>query len=220
MTDLLLVPSPLLGPSTWASTASWLAAHGRTTRVVDTSGVRAPSDLVEVVVSAAGERPVVLVPHSNAGLAVPVLGTLIDVRATVFVDAALPLSESETAIAPPGLLAMLEGLADPAGVLPPWTEWWDDLTGVFPSTATRAEVEAGQPRLPLSYFTTTLPVPGGWSSKACAYLAFGDTYAEEIAFARAHRWPVDVLPGRHLHQLHDPAAVGEAVLALVESVER
>jgi len=173
-----------------------------------------------VVAAAAGERPVVLVPHSNAGLAVPVLGTRIDVRATVFVDAALPLAEGETAMAPPGLLAVLEELAGGDGLLPPWTEWWDDLTGLFPDDLARAAVEAGQPRLPLSYFTATLPVPDGWASDACAYLAFGDTYAEEIAFARARRWPVDVLTGRHLHQLHDPSSVGAAIVALAASVQR
>jgi hypothetical protein len=217
VTDLLLVPSPLLGPSTWASTASWLAERGQTVRVADTSGVRAPADLVEAVVAAAGDRPVVLVPHSNAGLAVPTLGARLDLRATVFVDAALPLAEGETAMAPPGLLALLDGLVDHDGLLPPWTEWWDDLTGLFPDAASRSTVEAEQPRLPLSYFTSTLPVPDGWASGACAYLAFGDTYADEIAFARARAWPVDVLPGRHLHQLHDPAGVGAAVLRLLES---
>ena len=41
-----------------------------------------------------------------------------------------------------------------------------------------------------------------------AYLAFGDTYADEVAFALAHRWPLSVLPGRHLQMLHDPAGVG------------
>ena len=79
---------------------------------------------------------------------------------------------------------MLESLADDDGLLPPWTQWWDDLSGLFPDDATRAAIEAGQPRLPLSYFTATLPVPDGWASGPCAYLAFGDTYAEEVAFAR------------------------------------
>ncbi len=134
------------------------------------------------------------------------------------VEAALPLSEGETAIAPPGLLAMLESRADADGSLPPWTEWWDDLSGLFPDSDSRVAVEAEQPRLPLSYFTSTRPVPAGWAANASAYLAFGDTYADEIAFARARGWPVVVLPGRHLHQLHDPAGVGAAILELLDSV--
>ncbi len=181
---LLLVPSPLLGPAAWASTADWLAREGHRARVVDTTGVRAPGELVEVVVAAAGSDPVVLVPHSNAGLAAPAVGTRVDLRATVFVDAALPLSAGHTAMAPPGLLTMLEGMAGDDGLLPPWTEWWDDLTGLFPDGDSRAAVEAGQPRLPLAYFTGELPVPDGWADRPSAYLAFGETYAEEIAFAR------------------------------------
>ena len=90
---------------------------------------------------------------------------------------------------------------------------------VFPDAETRAEVEAEQPRLPLSYFRARLRVPDGWARRPCAYLAFGDTYAEEVAFAREHGWPVTVLDGRHLHQLHDPAAVGAAVVALARATE-
>jgi hypothetical protein len=208
----------LLGVRAWTPVAEWLAGAGRPARVVDTAGVRAPEDLVEAVAAAAGGEPVVLVPHSNAGLAVPAVSSRVDVRATVFVDAALPLGEGETALAPPGLLAVLEDLADDDGLLPPWTAWWDDLTGVFPDDATRAEVELGQPRLPLSYFRARLPVPDGWASGRCAYLAFGETYAEEVAFARAHRWPLTVLDGRHLHQLHDPAGAGRVVLELLGAV--
>lgn len=218
MSDLLLVPSPLLGARAWAPVDEWLAGEGRSARVVDTAGVQTPDDLVEAVVLAAGPQPVVLVPHSNAGLAMPAVGSRVEARATVFVDAALPLADGETALAPPGLLAMLETLADDDGLLPPWTQWWDDLTGLFPDDATRAVIETGQPRLPLAYFRSTLPVPDGWASGAYGYLAFGDTYAEEVALARSHGWPVTSLNGRHLHQLHDPAGVGRALLDLVDAL--
>ena len=57
-------------------------------------------------------------------------------------------------------------------------------------------------------------VPPGWAERPCAYLAFGDTYAEETARARDLGWPVEVLDGRHLHLLVDPDAVLEAVLRL------
>jgi hypothetical protein len=216
VTDLLLVPSPLLGPSSWEPVAEWLTSRGLPARVVGTTGVRSPGELVAAVAAAAGVRPVVLVPHSNAGLAVPALGALVDLRATVFVDAALAPDSGTTAMAPEDLAARLRELSDDRGVLPPWTDWWDDLTGVFPDEAAQERVAAGQPRLPLSYFADRLPVPAGWAERPCGYLAFGETYAEETAFARTHGWPVTVLPGRHLHQLHDPGAVGDAVLALLD----
>jgi hypothetical protein len=216
VTRFLLVPSPLLGPSTWRATAAWLEDAGHVASVVDARGVVSAPELVERVVgvAASAPEPVVLVPHSNAGLCAPLVSARVELAGVVFVDAALPLGAGDTGLAPPELLEHLERLADADGLLPPWTQWWDDLAGVFPDEATHAEVDAEQPRMPLSYFRGRVPVPEGWASSACAYLAFGDTYAEEIAFARSHGWPVRVLAGRHLHQLHDPAAVGAAVIGL------
>ena len=48
-----------------------------------------------------------------------------------------------------------------------------------------------------------------------AYLAFGKTYAEETVAARRYGWPVSVVPGGHLHQLHDPAGVADAIRRLL-----
>ena len=57
--------------------------------------------------------------------------------------------------------------------------------------------------------------PDGWTSHPQAYLALGDTYAEETALARRLRWPVTVLEGAlHLHHLVDPDAVAAAALDL------
>ena len=214
MAAFLLVPSPLLGPATWSPVAERLGAE-----VVPTAGVRSGGALVEAVVAAAGRLAggVVLVPHSNAGLAAPAVAQRVDVAATVYVDAALPVA-SPTPLAPPGFLDFLRGLADDDGLLPPWTDWWDDLTGVFPTAAARSAVEAEQPRLALDYFTATLPVPAGWHEQPAAYVAFGDTYAEEVSLATGWGWPVRVLPGRHLHQLHDPDGVAEAVRTLAETL--
>jgi hypothetical protein len=212
---LVLVPSPLVGPATWGSVATWLSEQGHRAVVVETGRPRRPDDVVSSVLDVAHQlAPVVLVPHSNAGLLAPCLSARLDVVATVFVDAALARSGPDTALAPPALLEKLRGLAAPDGMLPPWSRWWDDLSGVFPSAEVRTEIERQQPRLPLSYFTSTVPVPVGWAEAPCAYLAFGDTYANETAFARAHGWPVSVLPGRHLQMLHDPAAVGAEILRL------
>jgi hypothetical protein len=200
----LLVPSPLVGPATWAPVAALLDG------VV--AGVGAVED------AAAGLSDVVLVPHSNAGLYAPLLAERVGARATVYVDAALAGDGPDTPLAPPRFLELLEGLADDDGILPPWTQWWDDVSGLFPDEETRAAVEAAQPRLPLSYFTSRVAVPHGWFDRGCAYLAFGDTYADEVAFALAQGWPLTVLPGRHLHQLVAPAEVADAIVELATRV--
>jgi pimeloyl-ACP methyl ester carboxylesterase len=197
----LLVPSPLLGPAAWAPVAELLDA--RVAGVDD--AVAAAADLDEVV----------LVVHSNAGLYAPLLASQTAARATVYVDAALPGDGPDTALAPPRFLEFLEGLADADGLLPPWTQWWDEgVDALFPDAETRAAVEAEQPRLPLSYFTSRVAVPAGWAERPSAYLAFGDTYADEIAFAHTHGWPVTGIPGRHLHQLLAPREVAATITDL------
>lgn len=219
----LLIPSPLLGPATWRPVEAWLREQGHRARTVDLAHhARTPAGVVDAVATAADGETVVLVPHSNAGLYAPHLATLVDARSTVYVDAALPSAASEgshTALAPPDFLEFLRSLADDEGVLPPWTDWWDDVDGLFPDGSTRRAVEAEQPRLPLSYFTSQVPVPAGWTAHPSAYLAFGNTYAEEQGRTRLLGWPTRSMAGAHLHALHDPAAVAAAILELSRQVD-
>ena len=217
---VLLIPSPLVGPASWAGVASYLRGRGEDVRVADTGAPRRPEHVVDAVVAAASGVPdLVLVPHSNAGLYVPHLGERLDVTATVYVDAALAGLGPDTAMIPSGLMATLRGLVDRDGRLPPWTRWWDDLADLFPDAAARADVERSQPRIPLSYFEERLPVPEGWAERPSAYLAFGDTYAEEVGFARRRGWPLTTMTGRHLHMLHDPEEVGAEILRLARAAE-
>jgi hypothetical protein len=213
---LALLPSPLLGPRSWADVAAVLRAAGHEALVVDTGGGTPDAVVAAALAGLPADRPLVLVPHSNAGLYVPVLAAARQVTGCVFVDAALPDPEGPTPTAPPGMRDQLALLAGPDGVLPPWTEWWGDadLSGLFPDPATRAEVVTEQPRLPLAYFEAVVPTPP-WDHLRCAYLAFGTTYADEAARARAAGWRVTTLPGRHLHQLVDPVEVAASVVGLL-----
>ena len=165
------------------------------------------------------ETPVV-VAHSNAGLFAPAVADAAAAPVTGYVDAALAASTGPTPLATPAFLTFLAGLADDDGLLPPWSQWWGDVD-LFPDDATRARVEARQPRLPLAYFHATLATPAGWESRRQAYLAFGDTYADETARARALGWKVRRLDvrdrGGHLFLLHDPAATATALRELVSS---
>ena len=213
--DLLLLPSPLLGPASWQPVARVLGAP-----VADTAGATTAADVLAAYERAAtGLRRPVLVPHSNAGLYAPLVAERVGAAATVYVDAALPDAEPRSGLARTAFLDRLRSLADADGLLPPWTQWWPEgVDELFPDTATRAEVEAGQPRLPLSYFAGAVEVPAGWSRRPSAYLAFGETYAEEIAVALRRDWPVTTLPGRHLHQLVEPAEVAASIVALAERI--
>ncbi|MDP9117533.1 MAG: alpha/beta hydrolase [Actinomycetota bacterium] len=167
---------------------------------------------VEAIIRSAADDPVILVPHSNAGLYVPpVIDALSDqVRGVVFVDAALPGAGRHSTP------EFLRELACEEGVLPPWTSWWDDadVAGLFPDAAVRAAVEAEQPRMPLAYYDHLPPAPHGWAARPCGYLWFGEPYDKGTDRAGANGWPTMHLPGGHLHMLIDPYEVASAVLQI------
>ena len=218
---LCLLPSPLLGPSCWQPVAEVLSDRGWTVAEVPrpSRAPRCAADALGTYLAAIpSDRDVVLIPHSNAGLFVPSLAAPRRVAGYVFVDAGLPSGAgSSVPMAPAEFYDMLAGKADGAGLLPPWTRWWDgeDLSGLFPDAPTREIVEREQQRLPLSYFEDSVPVPADWPAQPGAYLAFGDTYAAERAAAVARDWPAMTLPGEHLHMLVDPDGVATAITELI-----
>ncbi|MFJ2894140.1 alpha/beta hydrolase [Streptomyces sp. NPDC087218] len=222
----VLVHSPSVGPSTWAPVAARLTAAGHRVRVPSLLHVGAGGPpywprVVDAVRDGLdgipAEHPLVLVAHSNAGLFLPVVRAGLDhpVTASVLVDAALPARTGPTPVAPPGLLEFLRPLAV-EGVLPRWTDWWDeaDIAPMFSDPEVRQRVVAEQPRLPLAYYEQHVPVPAGWDDHPCSYLLFGPPYEETAAEARDRGWRVAHLPGEHLHQLVDPAGTARHILEL------
>jgi hypothetical protein len=215
---LVLLPSPLLPAAVWQPVAQRLAGAGW--QVGEVAGSPAPRTAEQVrawfLSAIPADRDVVLIPHSNAGLYVPCLVAERRVAGCVFVDAALPPASGSVTLAPERFFDFLAGKADSEGMLPPWTQWWDeDISGLFPSPQVREQVERGQLAMPLAYFAESLPVPPGWDERPGAYLSFGSTYAAEHAAAAARGWPTAVLDGQHLHQLVDPDQVAAEIQALL-----
>jgi hypothetical protein len=221
----VLLHSPALGPRSWHNVARELVQAGRDVAVPSLTAAfcGAPPTWPAVVESVAATVPagtteVVVVAHSGAGLYVPAVVDRFSapVTACVLVDAALPPPRGSVPAAPAELLGQLRPMALD-GRLPVWTDWWDpaDVDRLFPDPVTRREVAAEQPRLPLVHYEQELPVREGWDDRPCGYLAFGDTYGAEAAEAIRRGWRVVTLPGRHLHQLVDPAAVAAELLGLV-----
>jgi hypothetical protein len=221
---LCLLPSPLLGPSCWRPVADMLSDRGWAVVGVPrpSRAPRCAADTLGAYLAAIpSDRDVVLIPHSNAGLFVPSLAMQRRAAGFVFVDAGLPLNAgSLVPMIPAEFCELLAGKADDAGLLPPWTQWWDDedLSGLFPDARTRETVDGEQQRLPLAYFEESVPVPTGWSAPPGAFLAFGDTYAAERSAAVARGWPVTTLPGDHLHMLVDPEGVATAITELMAKI--
>lgn len=219
VSDLLLLPSPLLPEAAYGGLVAGLELAGADVRLASpTTGHTSDAQtLIRTWATMVGPSTT-LIAHSNAGyLASSVrhrAGT--DAR-VVFMDAALPPESGPTFLAPSRFRAHLSSLAGDDGFLPPWTRWWsrEELDGVIPAGDFDA-LDAQCPRLPVSYFDTQVPTPRGWVDRPNAYLAFGATYAQELALAQERGWPHTVAPGGHLHFLVEPVTVAELILNLVE----
>jgi pimeloyl-ACP methyl ester carboxylesterase len=228
--SFVLIHSPSVGPQTWEPVArrltqlGWHAAVPSLLRV----GEEGPPfwlRVVEAVRAGLGPsgqpQPVVLVPHSNAGLFIPVITAALPglVRGCIFVDAAVPPRSGSVPMAPPELLELLRSKAS-GGLLPRWTDWWDEeeVARLFPDQQTRQAVTEEQPRLPLSYYEASVPVPAGWDARPCAYLLFGPPYGGAATEAHDRDWIVQRLPGGHLHQLVDQDGVARSLLAIVDQM--
>lgn len=228
MTRVLLLPSPLLPR---LSAAAFLDALGarlgelerREVRVGVAAFPAAPAD-AEAVLAAfrrcvRDERPDLVITHSNGGRYAALAAPGVPV---VHVDAALPPeSGDEAPMAPAAMLDRLAAMAGADGLLPPWSRWWpeEDVARVLPGRSARVSLREHEHRMPLSYFRSRLGAPPGWTGQPQAYLAFGDTYADETALARRLGWPTTVLDGAlHLHHLVDPDAVAAAALDLAAAL--
>jgi hypothetical protein len=220
VTTSVLLPSPPLPPVAYVPLADALERRGWAASVASPPAAPAgPSPVLTAYASFVQERrPDVVVAHSNAGrYAVAVAAG----APVVYVDAALPPEEGQAPLAPEGLLSRLASMVGRDGLLPPWTHWWpdDDLATVLPDPDVLAGIRAVEGRLPLAYFQARLGAPPGWTRSRQAYLAYGDTYADEVAVARRLGWPVAVVPGAgHLHHVVDPDGAGDAVVALAAEV--
>jgi hypothetical protein len=96
-------------------------------------------------------------------------------------------------LAPPGFIDKLRALASD-GVLPRWSSWFGEnaLRELVPDERLRAALEAEMPRLPLTYFQDSVPLPHGWAARPCGYSSSPPSRmgkAPRMPVAGAGRWP-------------------------------
>jgi hypothetical protein len=215
---LVILPSPLLGPATYAPLAASLTRRGTPTAVASLpDGDVTPGRVLAQFRTATAEHGVTgLVAHSNAGYYAPALAADRDLP-VIFMDAALPAEgEPETLPAPAAFAEFIEALPIRDGLLPPWPLWWDraDIAALFPDEEWLDLATREAPQLAPAYFTTPIPVPHGWEARPAAYLGFGDTYATELAFAEHAGWVVRRESGHHLAHLAEPHRVADLLVEL------
>ena len=211
---VVVLPSPLLGPATYEPLAASLESLGCSVTVADLPVVPTTPQTVlagfESVLAAGCD---VVLAHSNAGYYLPALVERRPV-AVVAMDAALPTQDAcETRLAPAQFAELIHSLPLTGGRLPPWPDWWEhsEVRPLFPDEGWFERVRREAPRLLPAYFTGRLPVPRAWASGPRAYVAFGDTYADEVAFAETSGWLVHRFDGHHLAHLAAPDEVAQLV---------
>ncbi len=227
----VLVPSPLVGPYSWAPVADELATLGR--QAIVTVDLRDPPGSQPVwwatvggaqssLRSLPGDRHVVLVAHSRAGPLLPAIGaTLLQpVDAYLFVDSRLPHGgssplqalEEENAVAAADRRARLET----GERYPVWTD--EDLRELIPDPERRRKLLAELRPRGLDFWTEPLPVVSGWPNAPCGYLLFSAEYRSAFERARRWGWLSRELPAGHFHQLVDPSVVAVELTRMLASI--
>lgn len=229
---LILVHSPLVGPSTWRPVAEALNGGGfpaRTPSLLGLAGGPGPYAArfaesvvakVETAVAAAaaeaGSRTeVILAGHSGAGAYLPAIAEAVAasgagrVAGAAFVDAQLPrpgLSDFDAS--PPEFAASLTAMARD-GLVPPWNEWFppETLASLVPDDAQREAFLAELHPVALGYFQEPMPHVASWPEIPCAYLQLSESYREQADQAASLGWLTSRLPAHHLAVLTDPGPV-------------
>ena len=125
---LVLVHSPLVGPSTWRPFEDTARSAGLDVVRPDLTGVERADrpqwrHVVDTAVDAVADRSdLVVIGHSGSGAVLPAIGhRLMDrVRALVFVDAVVPPAAGEHSASPP-FRDFLDGIVVD-GLLPQWLD--------------------------------------------------------------------------------------------------
>lgn len=230
---LVLVHSPLVGPSSWQPVAGELRARGHATIVPSATGVfegaapyypRLATAIANEIDRHDDARRIVLVGHSGAGALLPAVAnaTAATVVGTIFVDALLPhpgLSWFDTAPAEIG--EQLRGLAQD-GLLPPWNEWFPPGTveELLPDPAMLDRFREELPRLPLSYFEELAPEFPELLPSRGAYLRLSDAYSDEARQAEKEGWRVAHHPAHHLAVIAEPQEISAAIEELIDDLAR
>jgi Alpha/beta hydrolase family len=218
MDDVVLLHSPLVGPSTLIPTA----------RALEALGVRVflPSP------SAAGDPPrwrdwpqhllqslpplsaPIVVGHSMAGLLAARVASALRADRVVCLDANMPPETGPTPPVDAAFQAFLRTLPIASGVLPPWHEWWpvDVFNGVPVDAGLRDQVLSEVPRLRLDWFDDAFEMPD-WSRASQGYIRTSPWFDREADRAEARGWPTIRLDGTHLHPTTHGEETARAIMA-------
>lgn len=232
--DLVLVTGPMVGASSWGPTAARLRASDRwrvhVPDILAARGALPPwRDLAAAYAALLSlEGPPVLVGHSLATVVIVDLAARVGARGLIMVDGEIPPASGPV---PPGresFRAYVAALADDAGQLPRWSDWWRDyprrsltgIDGLALDGEAFAAFEQDQPRVAASWFNDTIDLTP-WVDTPTGYIQTSGFYDHAAEEAKARGWPLLRLRGTHLHPALQPDDTARAIAAIAgELVDR
>lgn len=227
----LLVPSPLLGPSTWMPVAEALRCMGEEAVVAKASMTTTRDEnhyrpwLAEVCATPnpSPGLPVVVVAHSAACpraflLASELLSNGWPIAHLILVDGRFP--DGVAAVdAYPQLDQTLDAILRPDDYLPPWHRWWGSLVvSLVPDSEIGKRVFDEAAPIPHSLLLEPCPAPPLPDSMGRGYLGFGNWYADSLEVAQQEGFLTVSVAGDHLHQVVEPEAVAGTLLGMVAGI--
>ena len=222
---IMLLHSPLVGPSAWAACGAALAARGRAAEVVALPPVASlaapfyPAMAAVVGQALAGGAPATLVVHSGAGALVPAIAAAAPgaVRSVLYVDAILPHPGRNWFATAGSDLGQALRAASQDGAVPAWDQWFPPgaLGGLLADEAQRAAFLAELAPTPLAYLEEAAPEVDLPADMPWGYLRLSKAYETEAAEARRVGAPALRADLHHLAMMSDPEAVTTSMLQLI-----
>ncbi|WP_299321489.1 alpha/beta hydrolase [Parasphingopyxis sp.] len=218
MPDIVLIHSPLVGPTSLAPTQKALERAGHICHLPTAYAAGAeippwrdwPDRLAEALPEM--DRPVIA-GHSMGGLLAARLAADLNASGMICLDAAIPPDSGTVLPVEPTFRAFLDTLPVQDGVLPPWNDWWtvDIFEGGDVSDAEKETFLADIPALRRDWFDDSFAMPD-WSRAKRTYLRTSLSFVEEARRAGSLGWPVIRLKGTHLHPFAEPEETADAIL--------
>jgi len=216
--NIILIHSPLVGPSTLTPTADALTELGMRCHVPSpiNKGDELPRwrDWTSTLID---ELPMtnhaVIVGHSMGGLLAARLASELAAAGVVCLDANIPPETGYTPTVDPAFHEFVKSLPHDDGLLPPWQDWWpvDAFGEAHISPELKLRILNEIPRLQLGWFDDAFDMPN-WADTKKAFLRTSPIFIEEANKASALGWSVVKLRGTHMHPTIQPDETAEAII--------